>query len=198
MVKTRSGDPATLAVELNDIDTEKLSSLLPDIELAILTPNAALTLYKLILTQAEESLQATEEIEELRTALDESRAENEKKDVELDQAYQDRDSSTREFETRIAQVNVELENVKRLLDASKSESEKLKRQLGDVSNAQSGSKEEMDTLRQRCDDSEREKRDLIGVVSRLQDDTVQREGMKLFLRCLVQNVDLYLQRRFKL
>ena len=52
----------------------------------------------------------------------------------------------------------------------------LQAQINTLSSSQSSSSTEVDTLRHRVEDTEREKRDLVGVVSRLKEDSAQREG----------------------
>lgn len=52
----------------------------------------------------------------------------------------------------------------------------LQTQINSLSTSQSSSSTELDTLRHRVEDTEREKRDLVGVVSRLKEDSSQREG----------------------
>ena len=53
---------------------------------------------------------------------------------------------------------------------------KLQAQLNAVSSTQTSSSAEVQTLKQRVEETEREKRDLMGVVSRLQDDAAQRDA----------------------
>ena len=53
---------------------------------------------------------------------------------------------------------------------------KLQAQLNTVSSTQTSSSAEVQTLKQRVEETEREKRDLMGVVSRLQDDAAQRDA----------------------
>lgn len=53
----------------------------------------------------------------------------------------------------------------------------LKAQISALSTSQSSSSTEVDNLKRRVDDTEREKRDLVGVISRLKQDSSQREGM---------------------
>lgn len=60
-----------------------------------------------------------------------------------------------------------------LLAASRNE---LQAKLASLTTSQSASSTEVDTLRHRVEDVEREKRDLMGVVSRLKEDSSQRDG----------------------
>ena len=58
----------------------------------------------------------------------------------------------------------------------------LEAQVTNLSTSQSTSSTELDQLKHRVEDSEREKRDLIGVVNRLKEDATQRDGrLLLFL-----------------
>lgn len=52
----------------------------------------------------------------------------------------------------------------------------LQAKLASLSTSQSASSTEVETLRHRVEDVEREKRDLMGVVSRLKEDSTQRDG----------------------
>ena len=53
----------------------------------------------------------------------------------------------------------------------------LQTQLSSLSTSSSASSTELDTLKLRVEDTDREKRDLVGVVSRLKEDCAQRDGM---------------------
>lgn len=53
---------------------------------------------------------------------------------------------------------------------------RLQERLDAVSNTQTSSSAEVVTLKQRVEETEREKRDLMGVVSRLQEDAAQRDS----------------------
>ncbi len=52
----------------------------------------------------------------------------------------------------------------------------LQTQLTTLSSSQSSTSSEVETLQRRVDDTEREKRDLVGVISRLKDEGTQRDG----------------------
>ena len=52
----------------------------------------------------------------------------------------------------------------------------LQTQLTTLSSSQSSTSSEVEILRRRVDDTEREKRDLVGVISRLKDEGTQRDG----------------------
>ena len=183
----------------DDIDLEYLSRLLPDFSFETPSPDAILSLYRFVVSQAVDFDGSLRDLEE-------SRAEVERKDIELDQALQDRESSVSSFETQIKSLQEELARVKeerrtfgksvaRLrsgysccdicyllypfsLASSKSN---LESQISTLSSSQSISSTELDSFRHRVDDIEREKRDLLGVVSRLKEDSAQRDGVFLFL-----------------
>ena len=63
--------------------------------------------------------------------------------------------------------------------------------------SQSSSSTESDTLRHRIEDTEREKRDLVGVVSRLKEDSAQREGSSNFKFIFVTYLFCYMQRKYR-
>ena len=52
----------------------------------------------------------------------------------------------------------------------------LQVQITELSTSKFSSSEEVENLKHRVDDTEREKRDLVGVISRLKQETSQREG----------------------
>lgn len=184
-----SQPPVQAALTVNipeDLDFDFLSSLLPDTRLDSPSPETILHLYRLIVTQATESDAAQRELEE-------AKADIEKKDVELDQALQDRESATKELEETLQGVQKELEQVKQeneeistcyvqapldshLQSASAVARAALQAQLTTISTSQSTSSAELESLKHRVEDTEREKRDLIGIVSRLKEDATQREG----------------------
>ena len=93
----------------DDIDLDSLSDLLPGTNLTSPSLEDIIALYRLLLAQALEGRSITQE-------LDEARAEVERKDVELDQALQDRESLTRELETSLEGVHEELNQVKQERD----------------------------------------------------------------------------------
>ncbi|EGN98500.1 hypothetical protein SERLA73DRAFT_169454 [Serpula lacrymans var. lacrymans S7.3] len=153
-----------------DVDAETLASLLPDTSITSPTPENIVSLYRLLLAQGE---------------ID-------RKDVELDQALQDRESQTREYESSLEIVHNQLNDAKREreqlgecrymrqkpfynLYLSASSKAELEAQLSSVSNSQSSTSVEVVNLKHRVEDAEREKRDLMGVISRLKEDSSQRE-----------------------
>jgi nucleoprotein TPR len=89
----------------DDLDLEYLSRLLPDVSFDTPSPDSVLSLYRLVLSQAVDLDGAVRDLEE-------SRAENERKDVELDQALQDRESSASSLEVQVKALQEELEKVK--------------------------------------------------------------------------------------
>ena len=60
----------------------------------------------------------------------------------------------------------------------------LEAQIASLSSSRHTSSTELDQLRRRIDECEREKRDLIGVVNRLKEDSTQRDGVFRFLSLL--------------
>jgi len=172
----------------DDIDEEALTSLLPDTNIVALTSDAIVTIYRLLLSQTS-SLDVTER------ERDETRAELERKEVELDQALQDKESSAKDLETSVEVVYEELAQVKQERDHLGEYTLKecmlsaqffhvivetkntLQSQIATLSSSQSTSSTEVETLRRRADDTDREKRELVGVISRLKDESSQRDGM---------------------
>ena len=59
----------------------------------------------------------------------------------------------------------------------------LQSQIASLSTSQSSSSTEVDSLKHRVEDTEREKRDLVVVISRLKQEGAQREGTKL---CIIR------------
>ncbi len=89
----------------DDLDFDYLSKVLPDISFETPSPDTIVSLYRLVVTQ-------TVGLESALHDLEESRAENERKDVELDQALQDRESSVSSLETQVKGLQEELTKVK--------------------------------------------------------------------------------------
>lgn len=180
----------SLTVDIpEDLDFDFLSSVLPDTRLDSPTPESILSLYRLIVSQASEAEAAQRELEE-------ARAEVSRKDVELDQALQDRETASKDLEITLENVQKELDQVKQekeelgtrsyamqlvpptnciilVIVVSRAE---LQARLTAISSTQTTSSAEVDALKHRVEDTEREKRDLIGIVSRLKEDATQREG----------------------
>ncbi|PCH39913.1 hypothetical protein WOLCODRAFT_88363 [Wolfiporia cocos MD-104 SS10] len=174
---TRENSPAPAAATTDialsvaipdDLDTGVISNLLPDINLTAPSHDSIVSLYRLIVAQASDSDATQRELEE-------ARAEIERRDVELDQALQDRESATSELESALQDVRTELEQVKREKEELAVARASLQAQVTALSSTQNASSTEVDTLKHRIEDTEREKRDLLNVVSRLQNDSAQRE-----------------------
>ncbi|KAG2344469.1 hypothetical protein BDR05DRAFT_975520 [Suillus weaverae] len=151
-----------------DIDVEALSSLIPEVSFATPTPETIVSVYRLLLAQVTETNATQRDLEE-------ARAEVERREVELDQAYQDAENKTNNLETS-------LENVQSQLTVTKQEKEQLaaskislEAQISNLSTSQSTSSTELDQLNNRVQDAEREKRGLMGVVNRLKEDATQRD-----------------------
>ncbi|KIM43182.1 hypothetical protein M413DRAFT_9931 [Hebeloma cylindrosporum] len=151
-----------------DIDEDALTTLLPDINLAALNFGDVVSIYRLLLSQSS-ALDATER------ERDETRAELERKEVELDQALQDKESLAKDMETSAESVHEELAQVKRECDQLAAAKTALQTQISTLSSSQSLSSTEVETLKQRVVDTEREKRELVGVISRLKDESSQRD-----------------------
>ncbi|KAI9449362.1 hypothetical protein BJY52DRAFT_1215953 [Lactarius psammicola] len=152
----------------DDLDFEYLSRVLPDVSFETPSPDSVLSLYRLVVTQAVGLESALHDLEE-------SRAENERKDVELDQALQDRESSASSLETQVKGLQEELTKLKQDRDALASSKSNLESQISTLSSSQSVSSTELDSFKHRVEDTEREKRDLLNVVSRLKEDSAQRD-----------------------
>jgi nucleoprotein TPR len=69
----------------DDFDLDYLSRALPDVPFEVPSPDAILSLYRLVVSQAVDLEDAHRDFEELR-------ADNERKDIELDQPLQDCES----------------------------------------------------------------------------------------------------------
>ncbi len=89
----------------DDLDLDYLSRLLPDFSFETPSPDAVLSLYRFVVSQALD-------LDGAHRDLDESRAEVERKDIELDQALQDRESSVSSLETQVKSLQEELAKVK--------------------------------------------------------------------------------------
>ena len=174
----------------SDIDLDALSVLIPGEPLETPTEDTVLHLYRTLLAHVTQVDATTREVEELR-------AEAEKKEVELDQAYQDRENDKKEMEILVDNIQKELKSVKAERDEfgvcscqfcvycfsisiirSATAKTALQTQLSSASNSHNASSVELGNLKTRIGDVEREKRDLIGVINRLKEDSVQRDGTK--------------------
>src|ERR1700733_9670618 len=97
--ETSSNAPLTVAIPA-DVDVDSLSNIVPDASLTSVSPETVVLIYKVLLAQSLQNDAAQRE-------LDEARAEAEKKDVELDQALQDREGLSKELETSLETVQAE-------------------------------------------------------------------------------------------
>lgn len=88
-----------------DLDLEYLSRLFPDFSFETPSPDAVLSLYRFVVSQAGD-------LDHTLRDLEESRAEVERKDIELDQALQDRESSVSSLETQVKSLQEELAKAK--------------------------------------------------------------------------------------
>jgi len=184
-----------------DIEEDALTNLLPDINVAALTSDDVISIYRLLLSQTS-SLDATER------EHDETRAELERKEVELDQALQDKESLAKDLETSVESVHEELTQVKQERDQLGEHTSKarmfgaqslhvpaaantaLQTQITTLSSSKSLSSSEVETLKQRVVDTEREKRELVGVISRLKDESSQRDGMLIFYIFILSDIHI--------
>ncbi|KAF9483517.1 hypothetical protein BDN70DRAFT_873831 [Pholiota conissans] len=159
--------PFSVAIP-DDIEEDVLVNILPDLNFSSLTSDDVLEIYRMLITQAAS-------IDNTERERDEVRAELERKDVELDQALQDKETLAKDLEDSSESVHNELTQVKQERDQLAESKVALQHQLTALSNSQSSSTTEVETLRRRVDDTEREKRELITVISRLKDEGTQRD-----------------------
>ena len=89
----------------SDIDIDALSGLIPGEPLEAPTEDTILHLYRTLLAHVTQLDATTHEVEELR-------AEAEKKEVELDQGYQDRENDKKEMENLAENLQKELKTIK--------------------------------------------------------------------------------------
>ena len=191
----------------SDIDLDALSGLIPGEPLDSPTEDTILHLYRTLLAHVTQLDATTHEVEELR-------AEAEKREVELDQGYQDRENDKKEMENLAENLQKELKTVKSERDeygmysgglyfippidtawvvAAKIA---LQTQLSSASSSHNASSVELDNLKTRIDDVEREKRDLVSIVSRLKEDCTQRDGTRIRFSTPGFHADIPWQRRY--
>ena len=192
----------------SDIDLDALSALIPGEPLEAPSEDTVLHLYRTLLAHATQVDVTTREIEELR-------AEAEKKEVELDQAYQDRENDKKELENLADNLQRELKTTKAERDElgmyscsqggyryfinvvwSAATRVALQTQLSSTSSTHNASSVELGNLKTRIEDVEREKRDLVSIVSRLKEDCAQRDGTKIRLVIGISHANIPRQRRF--
>lgn len=93
----------------DDLDVEYLSSTLPDVDFSRPSAEDVLALYQLVVGQAAE-------FDATQRQLEEAHAEIEKKDVELDQVLQDRETVSNEAQRELERVQDELKQIKQERD----------------------------------------------------------------------------------
>ncbi|KAJ6621758.1 hypothetical protein B0H10DRAFT_944117 [Mycena sp. CBHHK59/15] len=151
-----------------DIDLDTLSNLLPETSITSQSPDGIIELYRKLVDLAFKLDAAVRE-------RDDDRAEAERMEVELDQALQDKEAISKEMEGSAESLQGELRQVKQERDELLSSQAALQAQISSLSTSQSSSSTEVDNLKHCVEDTEREKRDLVGVISRLKQDGSQRE-----------------------
>lgn len=157
-----------------DIPLEPLSTLIPEASLDSPTAETIIHIYKFILAQAADLAGVTSELEEARAQIV-------RKDVELDQAFQDKESAVSELEKAVETTRNELKLSAQQREELSASQATLQSQISILSSSQSTRSSELDTFQRRIEETEREKRDLIAVVDRLKSDGVQAEGMVAYL-----------------
>lgn len=93
----------------DDVRFTALATIIPNVSFESPSPETILTCYKLLIAQ-------NEQIEANQRDLEELRAEGEKRDVELDQALQDRETAVRDLETSVESAQSELMQAKKEKD----------------------------------------------------------------------------------
>ena len=184
-------DATVLQVPLSDdIDEDALSNLLPEINIASLSSDDILSVYRLLLSQLST-------LDSAQRERDEARADTERKDIELDQALQDKERLSNDLEASVESVHKELQQVKQERDQLgwfpeyiylahlficivAEDKIILQNQITAISASQHSSTSESSSLKERVEDTEREKRELVGVISRLKDESSQREGKSYY------------------
>ncbi|TRM58157.1 hypothetical protein BD626DRAFT_410863 [Schizophyllum amplum] len=173
---TVGGDTGPFTVDVPDaLDVETLATLIPDASFTTPSPETVLALYRLVLAQ-------DTDVDNANRERDAAIAENEKKAVELEQVYQDKDNVARDAEAAVEAATAELAAAKKERDDLAAANNKLKAELAAVSTSQSSSSTEVSDLKRRVEDVEREKRDLVTVITRLKQENGQREEEVATLR----------------
>ncbi|EMD40194.1 hypothetical protein CERSUDRAFT_112402 [Gelatoporia subvermispora B] len=158
-----------------DVKVDVLSALLPGVSLMSPSPEDIQAMYKLIIAQ-------TSEVDASQRELDGAHAALERTGIELEQALQDKESAVQELQETLTNVQKELSQVKQEKEELATSQNALQAQLVALTNNQTLSSTEVETLKHRVDDAEREKRDLVVVVSRLREDITQRDEEIMTLR----------------
>ncbi|KAG6850340.1 hypothetical protein H0H93_014613 [Arthromyces matolae] len=165
-----------LALNLpEDVDLEALNDLLPETDLTSPSSDTIITVYRLLLAQALEG-------RSIALELDEARADLDKKEIELDQALQDKETAARDLDETLGGIQNDLNQVRQERDQLVLSQSSLQAQIQNLSNSQTVSSTELDNMKRRVEDTEREKRDLVGVISRLKQDGGQQDEEVLSLR----------------
>lgn len=89
----------------DDVDTATLSNLLPGTNITSPSSECIVSIYRLLIGQRLE-------LEDSQEALENAQAEVQRKDVELDQALQDRETGMKETEAQVEAAQEELKKVK--------------------------------------------------------------------------------------
>ncbi|OCH84090.1 hypothetical protein OBBRIDRAFT_808494 [Obba rivulosa] len=155
-----------------DVKVDVLAALLPGVSLMSPSPEDIQAMYKLLTVQAKE-------VDATQRELDGAHATLERTGVELDQALQDKELAVQELQETLTNVQKELAQVKQEKEELAASRNALQTQLVSLTTNQSISSTEVETLRHRVDDAEREKRDLVVVVSRLREDITQRDAEEI-------------------
>ncbi len=100
--------PLTISIP-EDIDEDVLADIIPDANLTSITSDDVVTLYRALIAQVAN-------VDSMARNRDEIRAELERKDIELDQALQDKETSSKDLEDSAESVHEELIHVKRERD----------------------------------------------------------------------------------
>lgn len=158
-----------------DVDIEALSNLIPQVSFTNPTPDTIVSVYRLLLAQVAETDATQRDIEELR-------AEVERKDIELDQAVQDGETKSKDLETSLEAAQSKLSALTNERDELVESNNVLQAKIASLATSRTTSSTELDHLRHRVEECEKEKRDLIGVVSRLKEDASQRDEEIQILR----------------
>ena len=152
-----------------DISLQDLSTLIPVSSLGAPSPEAIIHIYRIILAQAADLASAT-------TELETARAQIVRKDVELDQALQDKESAVSELEQSVEAAHSELRTVTSQREELNASQATLLSQISTLSSSQNTHSSELDAFQRRVQETEREKRDLVVVIDRLRTDGAQAEG----------------------
>ncbi|KAJ3503028.1 hypothetical protein NLJ89_g8615 [Agrocybe chaxingu] len=161
--------PHSLTVTLpDDIDEDTLSTLLPDTNFTTITSEDVVALYRLLASQFVD-------LDAVQRERDETQGELQRKEIELEQAMQDQESSASELQATVETIREELSQVKQERGQLAESKVALEAQLASISSSQSTSSSQVEALQRRLDDTEREKRDLVVVISRLKEEGSQRD-----------------------